>query len=91
MSALPYRSTPVFDESTLPSALRIAHRTKAGVWGVIRLLEGELNLTFVDPRSEQLLSSGCPGVICPEQTHFVTPRGPLKMQIDFYDQPPLTD
>src|SRR4051812_31020618 len=36
----PYRSTPVFDDQTLPQALRQAHTTKAGVWGVIRVLEG---------------------------------------------------
>lgn len=28
----PYRSTPVFDEATLPAALRREHRTKLGVW-----------------------------------------------------------
>ncbi|MHA6770286.1 serpin family protein [Sphingobium ummariense] len=31
---IPYRSTPLFDEATLPAALRSEHRTKAGVWGV---------------------------------------------------------
>jgi hypothetical protein len=44
-----YRSTPVFDEVTLPAALRADHRTKAGTWGVITVLEGQLRLTFVDP------------------------------------------
>ncbi|WP_156475072.1 DUF1971 domain-containing protein, partial [Acetobacter malorum] len=29
--ALPYRSTPVFDQDTLPAALRTRHNTKAGV------------------------------------------------------------
>ena len=38
----PYKSTPVFDENTLPAGLRKEHRTKAGVWGVIRVLEGRL-------------------------------------------------
>ena len=44
----PYRSTAVFDETTLPHALRREHRTKAGVWGVIRVLEGRLKLELVD-------------------------------------------
>lgn len=39
----PYRSTPVFDQDTLPAALRARHDTKAGVWGLIRVIEGELN------------------------------------------------
>lgn len=35
--------TPVFDENTLPAALRREHRTKPGVWGVIRVLDGRLS------------------------------------------------
>ena len=38
----PYKRTPVFDETTLPDGLRREHRTKAGVWGIIRVLEGRL-------------------------------------------------
>lgn len=88
MAAAPYRSTPVFDEISLPAALRNRHSTKAGVWGLIRVLEGELGLTYLDPASEILLSPAHPGLIAPEEPHFVTPRGPMKMRVDFYDQPP---
>ena len=87
----PYKSTPVFDENTLPQALQNVHRTKAGVWGLIRLIEGELKLTIMEPHSEQALSSGQTAVVRPEQPHFVTPLGRIKMQIDFYDQPPIVD
>lgn len=87
-STQPYRSTPVFDESSLPAALRGEHRTKAGIWGVIRVLEGTLRLTILTPRSEQLLTPDQPGLIAPEQTHFVEPLGPMRMQVDFYDHPP---
>ena len=88
MAVTPYRSTPVFTEETLPAALQKRHNTKAGVWGVIRVIEGELDLTFCDPHSETALRPGTPGILQPEQWHFVTLRGPMKMQIDFYDQPP---
>lgn len=84
----PYRSTPVFDQDTLPSALRSRHATKAGVWGLIRVIEGELRLTYLEPSSEILLSSEQAAIVLPEQPHFVTPVGPMKMQVDFYDQPP---
>lgn len=84
----PYRSTPVFDQDTLPAALRARHTTKAGVWGVIRVIEGRLQLTWLDPPSELLLDALTPGLILPQQPHFVTPLGAMKMQIDFYDQPP---
>lgn len=86
--AEPYRSTPIFDEHTLPEALRNKHQTKDGVWGVIRVIEGELNLTYVEPHSEKVLKPGDPGLIAPQQIHFVTPLGPMRMQVDFYNEPP---
>ena len=83
-----YRSTPVFDQNTLPQALRARHDTKAGVWGRIRIIEGEVRITYLDPPSERVLTPDNPGLVRPGQPHFVTPLGPMKMQIDFYDQPP---
>ncbi|WP_066560881.1 DUF1971 domain-containing protein [Croceicoccus bisphenolivorans] len=85
----PYRSTPIFDEATLPSALRERHDTKPGVWGLIRVLEGGLKLTILDPPSETILEPGHPGVVLPGQAHFVTPLGTMKMQVDFYKEAPL--
>lgn len=85
----PYRSTPIFDQDTLPAALRARHNTKAGVWGVIRVIEGHIKLTYLEPRSEQLLDPNTKGLVLPQQQHFVTPIGQVKMQIDFYDHPPL--
>lgn len=83
-----YRSTPVFDEITLPAALRADHRTKAGTWGVINVLSGELRLTFIDPLGSQTLSPGRPGLVRPGQTHFVTPIGVMQMRVDFHDSAP---
>jgi tellurite resistance-related uncharacterized protein len=85
----PYRSTQVFDETTLPKALREEHRTKAGTWGLIQVIEGQVRLTYIDPPSDRVLTPGNPGVVNPQQSHFVTPIGPIKMRVDFYDQPPL--
>lgn len=84
----PYRCTPIFDENTLPAALRARHDTKAGVWGLIRVIEGALTLTYVDPPSEIVLTPDKPGLVLPQQPHFVTPLGPMKMQVDFYDHRP---
>ena len=88
MTLAPYRSTPVFDETSLPEALRKEHTTKAGVWGVIHVLEGRLRLTYIDPPSEVVLEAGRHGIVQPQQPHFVEPLGPVKMQVDFHDQPP---
>jgi tellurite resistance-related uncharacterized protein len=88
--AAPYRSTPIFDEQSLPQALRNEHRTKPGVWGRINVIEGELRLTMIEPPGEEILRPGHPGLVQPEQPHFVTPLGPMRMQVDFFDQPPDT-
>ena len=74
----PYRSTPVFDEHTLPAALRREHRTKQGVWGVIRVLDGELKLTITETGKTQMLSPGAPGVVLPDQPHLVERRCQVK-------------
>ena len=84
----PYKSTPVFDEVTLPAGLRREHRTKAGAWGVIRVLEGRLRYQVIDPSSEVILEPGRPGLILPQQPHLVEPLGPVRMQVEFYDSLP---
>ena len=87
-SSTPYRSTPVFDQDTLPQALRARHDTKEGVWGIIRVIEGRVKLTYIDPPSEVVLAPGIPGLVLPRQPHFVTPLGSMKMQVDFYEARP---
>ena len=84
----PYRSTPVFDETTLPEALRREHRTKAGTWGVIHVLDGALRFTRPEPALEVELQAGERIVVEPQQTHFVTPIGAMRMRVDFYDASP---
>ena len=88
MTAIPYRSTAIFDEASLPAALRREHRTKKGVWGVIRLLEGKVRFISLDPWGEAILTPDEPGFVQPEQVHFVEPLGPMRMQVDFYDSDP---
>lgn len=84
----PYKSTPIFDQDTLPAGLRKEHRTKAGVWGVIRVLEGRLRYRIVEPASETTLDADHPGRVLPDQPHFVEPLGAIRMQVDFYDRDP---
>lgn len=86
----PYKSTPVFDADTLPAGLQREHRTKAGVWGIIRVKEGKLRLRFLEPMSETILDPQSPGLILPDQPHLVEPLGPMRMHVEFYDQNPRT-
>jgi tellurite resistance-related uncharacterized protein len=88
MALRPYRTTPVFDEHSLPAALRQDHSTKAGVWGIIRVLEGRLRLS--EAAGSLVLSPHRPGLIHPEREHRVEPIGRMRMQVEFYDEQPLT-
>lgn len=85
---LPYRTTAQFDETSLPAALRREHRTKSGVWGIIRVLEGEVRYVIVETGREQILTPERPGLVKPEEFHFVEPLGAIRMQVEFYNEPP---
>lgn len=84
----PYRTTPLFDERTLPRALRNAHSTKAGVWGVLRVIEGCVRFLLEDGSPARLVTPGTPQLIEPEQRHHVELLGPMRMQVEFYDHAP---
>ena len=88
LAAKPYRRTSVFNENTLPAGLRREHRTKPGVWGVIRVLDGRVRYQVLDPLSEVILEPGHPGLVLPDQPHLVEPLGPVRMQVEFYRQLP---
>lgn len=87
--SLPYKSTPVFDQGTLPAGLRKEHRTKAGVWGVINILEGSVRYRILDPVSETILDVDHPGLVMPAQPHLVEPLGDMTLRVDFYDHAPV--
>jgi tellurite resistance-related uncharacterized protein len=88
MSGAPYKITPIFDESSLPAGLRRDHETKAGVWGVIRVLEGRLRLVIAGSGEERVLSPERPGLVLPTQRHFVEPLGRMRMQVEFHRSRP---
>jgi tellurite resistance-related uncharacterized protein len=84
----PYKTTPVFNEATLPAALRTDHSTKAGVWGVIRVLSGCLRLHFADDASTVDVTPDRPGILQPARKHRVEPVGAMTMRVEFYTSPP---
>lgn len=79
-----YKQTPLFDQDSLPAGLRREHRTKAGVWALIHVVEGRLLYRILEPPSEQVLQVGVPGIVNPEQPHEVSPLGPMRMFVEFY-------
>lgn len=88
MTISPYSSSPVFDERSLPNALRNDHRTKDGTWGLLRVLTCEVRLVFVDPPRQFIVTPDTPAVIPPQATHFVEPLGAMTMQVEFYKECP---
>ena len=89
MTITAYGSSPIFDENSLPDAVRNEHTTKDGTWGLLRVLEGEVRLVFLDPPSERLVTVDDPAPIPPQSPHFVKLAGPMKMQVEFYREYPL--
>ena len=87
----PYGASPIFDENSLPDKLRNEHSTKDGTWGLLRVLEGEVELVFIDPPSQRLVTVDDPAPIAPQSPHFVKLTGPMKMQVEFYREHPLPE
>jgi tellurite resistance-related uncharacterized protein len=85
---IPYRSTPVFTNDTLPEGLRRAHSTKADVWGLLKVLKGTIR--YVTEETGECQTVQAPGtvVILPQQLHSVEPQGDMEMQVDFYHEAP---
>ena len=84
----PYKVTPDFDQDSLPAGLRRVHSTKEGCWGLVRIIEGRLRLTFPDTGREELLDAQTAGVVAPGEPHLVEPLGPFRMRVEFYRAPP---
>jgi tellurite resistance-related uncharacterized protein len=79
-----YKRTPVFDQDSLPAGLRREHRTKEGVWALIRVLEGRLLYRILTPFQERVLTPEISGVVEPQQAHEVQPLGPVRFFVEFY-------
>lgn len=80
-----YKRTPLFDERSVPAGLLKAHQTKAGTWGEIVVLEGQLLYRILEPEIERhLLDSEHKGVVEPEMLHEVEPFGEVSFYVEFF-------
>ena len=85
----PFRSTPEFDQTTLPLALQRTHNTKAGVWGRLCILDGAVR--FIDEAAGGAaydLVAGETHPIRPQADHHLELTGPVRLRVDFYDYDP---
>jgi tellurite resistance-related uncharacterized protein len=89
--AAPYRSTPIFTNNTLPKALRRAHSTKAGVWGLLKVLRGSILYVVEETGERKIVRALGIVVILPQQLHSVEPQDDMEMQVEFYLEPPRSE
>lgn len=82
------RTTPMFDNESVPAGLLRDHRIASGVWGRLVVEDGSLRLVFaaVDGLAgdEQLVDADHPGIIPPDRPHQVVFDGPVSFAVEFH-------
>ena len=79
-----YHRSEEFTHETVPKSLLQEHDLKPGVWGLLRVLEGEIGFIDLDEAREGVLTSEAPGFIEPQQRHHLVVRGPVRFYVEFY-------
>ncbi|MGH9017126.1 MAG: DUF1971 domain-containing protein [Acidimicrobiales bacterium] len=78
------RTSPAWDEHTIPAGLRRRHRLGAHTWGVIVVSEGALRLIMTPSISVDLTRGSHGPAIPPDVEHHVEAQGHVVFSIDFY-------
>ena len=81
------RTTPVFDETTVPAALLRAHRVATGVWGRLVVRTGSLTFVFEDGGGGRAVAAGQSVVIPPDRPHHLVMSGPVTFVVEFHRPP----
>ena len=80
-----YARTATFSARSIPDNLRRSHRTKAGTWAKIVILEGRLRYRILEPVIREFeLSPDRPGVVEPDVPHEVEAVGDVRFYVEFY-------
>lgn len=79
-----YSQSPVFTPETLPEKLKATHTTKAGTYGLLRVISGIVRFTVENSQTDYIVTSGKQLVIEPEVPHHVQFELNGSFQIDFY-------
>lgn len=82
------RTTPTWDEGSMPAGLRRAHRLGRGIWGLVRVQEGQVRFRAdTDPPLEVIVGPDGAQAIPPETEHDVEPQGWVRFFVEFLDRP----
>jgi tellurite methyltransferase len=77
-----------FTDETLPAGLRLAHRVAAGTWGVLRVLDGALEVSLgTHPPIERRMGPGEAQPLPPDVVHHLALIGTVRLEIDFLIRP----
>ena len=80
-----YARTATFSARTVPEKLLKSHRTKAGTWAKIVILEGSLRYRILEPEMREFdLSPDRHGVVEPQAPHEIEALGDVRFYVEFY-------
>ena len=78
------RTSPEWNERSLPAGLLRFHRLGSGIWGRIHVHDGHLQFSMAsEPPFEHELDRGAEQAIPPEMDHEVRPVGSVRFSLDF--------
>jgi len=78
------RTAGPFDEGTLPAALRRTHLVAERTWGLLRVLEGGVELMFETATPMRVeLRAGDEQPLPPATPHHLRVGGPVRLAVDF--------
>jgi tellurite resistance-related uncharacterized protein len=81
------RSTPDFDEQSVPAGLLAAHRVADGVWGRLVVTSGAVRFVFEDVvggSTGRTVVAGRHQVIPPARAHHIELIGPVGFHVEFH-------
>lgn len=79
------RTTPVFDNATVPAALLRAHQVADGVWGRLVVHTGALTFVFEDDLDRPVaVGAGEHVVIPPARPHHIELDEPATFAVEFH-------
>lgn len=79
-----YKKTPVFDQDTVPARILTEHNTKAGVWGHLVVVAGEIEYVDLEESRTTLATPQHAVVIAPQRKHHLRLLGPVTFFVEFY-------
>jgi len=82
------RSSPKWDENTMPTGLRVEHRVERGTWGRIVVLRGQLRfMARTNPVMNVVVSPDASQAIPPDVDHDLQPLGLVQFKIEYFSIP----